>query len=270
MANRIFTFPSRLQVELKGRSITGMKETVNQMSTSLVDAHTKALQDATVKMIDPGPYDQSKIADSNGRIQWLNALSEDRLYGLIATRLVTYPEGNLYNMQIACLRCPNKTPHQANLLNEPDGDLLVYEMPEESYELFKSQQPFEVSVEGQKVLWRQLTGKDEKLIEKLARQDPNADTDDLAMGLRIIEIEGVHANDKMDWIKGLGAERLELQDDMSEQTCGVDTVIDVVCQHCKSRFEAPLPFDADFWVPLQKFRDRRRQRLKKARRENLN
>ncbi len=269
MTNRIFTFPTGMQVEMKGRSISGMKATVNDMMSSLVNAHTKALEDATAKLVDPGPYDPEEIAGPNDTVKWLDALSEDRLYGLIATRLVTYPEGHIYQMEIACMRCPNKTPHKTDLRNEPDGDLLVYEMPEEALEKFKQGEPFEVTVLDKKVTWKQLTGKHERIVEKLARQEPNADTDDLAMGLRIIEIEGLHRNDKMDWIKGLGAERITMQDDMSEQTCGVDTVIDVVCQHCKSRFEAALPFDADFWVPLQKFRDRRRRRLREARQNQI-
>jgi len=261
---QVFTFPSRMQVEMRGRTISAMKRTIEKLRGGLVDAHTEALEDATVKLIDAGDYPHNTISNAQGGVQWMNAIAEDRIYGLLATRMVTYKDGHEYNMELACLRCNERLGWSEDIRTAPEGSLVIYHMTEENAKIFKSGEPFELNFMGKQIKWKMLVGKDESVIEKLGRQDPDVDTDDLSLAMRLKEIEDVNVSDKVSWVASLGEERLDLQALMEEQACGLDTMMDVFCTQCQGRFEHPLPFDADFWVPLGKIRKRRRARSARA------
>lgn len=264
--SQVFTFPSGMQVEMKGRSISAMKKTIEKMGGGMVGTQTSALEDATLRLVNPGFNDPGKIASGTG-VNWPNALAEDRVYGLIATRIVSYEKGYEYNMEISCSYCGNRIGWYFNLHphDQEEGELLVYPFAPENGEIFKSGEPFEIEFMEKKIKWNMLTGKDEDVIEKLGMQDPDLDTDDLSLAMRLKEIEGVDPNDKVAWVEDLGEERLDLQGMMEEQGCGIDTIMEVFCKSCQKRSEQPLPFDADFWVPLDKVRKRRRARSAKAR-----
>jgi hypothetical protein len=263
---QVFTFPSGMQVELQGRSISSMKKTIEKMRGGMVATQTEALQDATVRLVEPGYYKNERIA-SGGRVNWDNALSEDRVYGLLATRCVSYTDGHEFNMEISCGNCGVRMPWFYDLRPVNDGgELVVYHFTEEDGEIFRSGEPFEGVFMGKKIKWGMLSGHDEGVIEKLGMQDPDLDTDDLSLAMRIKELEGVDPSDKVQWISELGEERLELQEMMEDHGCGLDTMMSVFCKTCQTRDETPLPFGiADFWVPLTKIRKRRRERSAKAR-----
>ena len=236
------------------------------MRGGMVDTQTEALKDATVRLVDPGYYKQESIS-SNSVVDWGKAITEDRLYGLIATRVVSYTNGHEYNMEISCSHCGGKLAWYYDLrpVSEEGGELVVVNFTEKNGEIFRSGEPFEMDFMGKKIKWKMLTGQEESVIEKLGLQDPDMDTDDLSMAMRLKEVEGVDPTDKVSWIANMGEERLDLQTMMEDSACGLDTVMEVFCKACQTRNESPLPFDADFWVPLGKLRKKRRERAAKAR-----
>jgi hypothetical protein len=263
--SKVIKFPSGLEVEMKGESISSMKKTYENCQKGIVKAFTGILDKCTVKLVSTGIYPDD-IKSFDDRVNWSKALSDDRMFGLVEIRKLSFAsqEGK-YEFQMACHHCPSTFIWTADLEPEPNGDLLTYEMPEESQDVFKSGSLFEDEFAGKIIKWSPLLGEQEAILEKLGKSNPDLDTDDMSMNLMIKEISGLHTNDKMKWIQRLGDEKEELQDMMAERVCGLDLTVEVHCPHCKMKYDAALPFGVDFWVPLKKVRSRRRERLRRAR-----
>lgn len=258
----IITFPSRMQVEMKGRSVSQMRATMKSAGRSIADALTEALRDSTVRLVDTGDNPPDHVQGSNGGVDWLGACIEDRIYGLKSLRILSYPEGHKAAVQIACQRCPERFGWNVDLRDYPEGDLLITHLDDEAAEKYRAGEPFEIDVAGKHIKYRMLNGKDEKSIEKLGRRDPDMDTIEVQTAMQIIEIDGVHPNDKRAWLRKLGEEAIDLQVAMAEAAFICDTTVEVYCPHCQTRFEIMVPFgQADFWIPLEKARTAR-QRLR--------
>jgi hypothetical protein len=232
---------------------------------SITDAFTDALKDATVRLVDTGDNPPENVQGKSGGVNWLTASSEDRIYGLKALRILSYPEGHKASLEISCQRCPERFVWNADLRDMPEGDIAVFRMDEEAAERYRAGELFEIDVAGKHIKFRMLTGKDEKSIEQIGRRDPDTDTQEIQTAMQLVEVEGVHPNDKRSWLRGLGEESVDLQISMAEASFLIDTVIEVYCPHCRSRFETMVPFgQADFWIPLEKARtarQRMRERL---------
>lgn len=256
-----------MEVEMRARSVSELRQTLSGFRDSLVGAQTAALEGATVKLVSPGDYPVERIAGVDDSVNWIKATTEDRLYGLLATRVISFEKGRHYRMENACERCPKKYMHDVDLRRVEDGgDIVVWEFEDDDHrDRFKKDIPFEGMLGDKLVKWRMAYGEDEQLIERVSDGNPNAKTDELSLRTRIVEVEGINSNDISKWLESLGDERLELQDMMSEATHGVDLVVDTKCVWCNSSQEATIPFDLEFWIPVvARERDRRRDRRDKA------
>ena len=265
--SEIITFPTRLQIEMKSRSISELRGTLEGFKNSIVESHTAALEASTVKLISVGDYPEDRITGDDGNVNWAKATSEDRLGGLIATRILSFSDGAHYKMDVNCSQCPKIFTKSVNLKRiEEGGDIVFWEFENEEHrEAFKQGVPFEGKLGDKLVKWRMLYGKDEALIERIAQNNPDANTDDLTLNMRIVEVEGMHINDVDKWLKTLGDDRIELIDMMADASAGIDLVIDTSCPWCNSDQEAAIPFGLEFWIPVvAPQRDRRRRRREKA------
>jgi len=261
--SEIITFPTRMKVEMQGRSVAEFRSTLKGMRNSIVQSHTAALEAATAKLVDVGDYPESRILGPEDSVNWLQATTEDRIWGLIGTRVNSYGDGANYNMKVQCDRCPKSYTRRTDLRPiEDGGDLVIWGFEKDEHrEAFKQGLPFEGKLGERGIKWRMAYGTDEELIEKLSKDNPNAETDDLNLNCRIVEVEGMHRNDVMSWIRKLGDDRIALTDLMSEASAGVDLVVDTRCPWCNSDGEATIPFDLEFWIPVVAAeRDRRRRR----------
>lgn len=265
MSEEIITFPTRMQVKMRGRSISEMRATLRGFRTSIVSSITEALKASTVELIDVGDYPDDHIAGPDGTVKWGRATSEDRIFGQMAVRRLSYSSGDTYNMSVSCSRCDSEFVHEVDLRTMADGgDILTWEFEdEEDRKAFKSGIPFDGEVGDKLVKWRLLYGDDETLIEKIGKRDSNVDTMDLTLNSRIIEVEGIHRNDVPAWIKKLGDDWITLNEMMNEASCGVDLVVEAACPSCGHGGDYSIPFDAEFWVPAivtaKAIRERRRQ-----------
>ena len=266
--SEIIEFPSGMKVEMRARSISELRETLKGFRDSICESHTAALEGATAKLVDVGDYPPDRVtASGGGGVKWSGATTEDRIYGLMATRIISFDKGAHYDMECTCERCDKKYMRKVNLHRVEDGgDIVVWGFDNEDHrKRFNEGIPFEGKLGDKLVKWRMAYGDDELLIERVAQGNPNAKTDDLNLRTRIVEVEGVHNNDVMKWIESLGDERIDLQDMMSEATHGVDLVIDTKCVWCNASQEATIPFDLEFWIPMVAAeRNRRRRRRDKA------
>ena len=86
-----------------------------------------------------------------------------------------------------------------------------------------------------------------------------------ALRKRIISVEGIsEGNDIVRWLSKLeDAEVQDLQDAMEGEDCGIDDEAEVHCPHprCGSEFMVTVPFEVSFFLPQNKKRDKRKQRL---------
>ncbi len=266
--SNIFTFPSGMKVEMRARSITKLRETLQKFKTdSIIGAQTAALQEATVKLVDVGDYLSDRIAGPDGSVNWIDATSEDRIAGLMATRIISFADGKHYKMECTCGRCDKKFVRNTDLRRIEDGGDIVYWNFEKEVDqrAFKEGRPFEGKLGDKLIKWRMLYGRDEELIERVSQNDPNAITEDLNLNARIISVEGIERNDVMGWISEIGDDRIGLEDMMSESSHGVDLTVDIKCPWCNNNDESSVPFDLEFWIPVvEKGKVLRRRRRNKA------
>jgi hypothetical protein len=257
-----------MQVEMRARSISELRDTLRGFKDSIVSSHTAALKSATKRLVSIGDYPPGRVEASEGEgVNWLKATTEDRIFGLIATRIISFDAGKHYRMECTCERCDRKHTKNVDLRRiEDGGDLVCWDFEDEKHrEAFKNGAPFEGKLGEKTVKWRMAYGEDELLIERLCQNNPKAKTDELNLNARIVEVSDMHRNDVMKWIESMGDERIDLQDLMAEATHGVDLVINVKCPWCNGPGESTIPFDLEFWIPMVATeRDRRQRRRDKA------
>jgi hypothetical protein len=266
MSEEIITFPTRMKVKMRGRSISEMRDTLRGFRNSIVGSHTEALKASTIELVESGDYPEERIAGPDGTVNWGKATSEDRIFGIIAVRRLSYSSGNTYKMQVTCGRCDKEFVREVDLRTiEDGGDLLKWEFEdEEDRESFKHGIPFEGEVGGKLVKWRMLYGDDELLIEKIGSKDPNIKIEEIGMNMRIVDVEGIHRNDVPGWIKTLGDDWITLNEMMNETSAGVDLMVDGKCPWCNASKEYSVPFDVEFWVPAMQTTKLRRDRRRAA------
>lgn len=266
MSEEIIVFPSRMKVKMRGRSISEMRTTLKGFRTSIVGSITEALKSSTVELVDVGDYPDARIVGPEGSVNWSKATAEDRIWGSIGIRRVSYSSGNSYNMSVNCTRCDNVFVNEVDLRSiDNGGDILIWEFEDEGdRKSFKEGLPFEGKICGKIVKWRMLYGDDEGLIEKIAKNNPQNDTEELGLNMRIVEVEGMDRNDVPGWLKTLGDDWIILTEMMNEASAGVDLIVEGRCPHCNASGDYTLPFDAEFWVPAimsaKTRRDRRREK----------
>jgi len=265
MGNQTFKFPSGMVAELRARSIAEMKSTLQAMVASQHEGIEKALTDATVRLVDPGPYPDG--IEKNGAVDWSQTLEGDRIAGMVNMRIAAYrPKGHEYPMQLQCKHCPESFIWDVDLRPEPDGDVLVYDLAPDAAERFQNGEPSEYTIDGKLVKFLPLMAKHSLLLEKMSKGKALPDVDELSMVLRIIEVEGVEKDMIRRWIDSLGLLQQKLSLAMAEADCGIETTIEVYCPKCMKRYETELPFGADFWVPQSLARSRREKKLAEVRR----
>lgn len=194
------------------------------------------------------------FTESN-KVNWGNVLLCDRFYALMHVRVATY--GAQYDFTLQCTHqlCRQKFEWSINLLD----DLPVKLLPEESKRIFTEGNRFQAVLGDTRVVYKLLTGNDERQVNnrmKQAKQQLGAVSRiaSIALASRIVEIEGVHANDKMKWLEDLDmADVSAFIALMDESDGGIETSIEVECPHCGSIVGVEqLPFERQFWMPKKR------------------
>lgn len=203
--------------------------------------------DSILKACWLGTSDPSLYAlDSRGELDWQKVLVCDRFYALLQVRAATY--GPLYEFGFQCSSevCREKFEWEVDL-----NELKVKMLPEASKTQFRTENKFQTKLgsTGRAVWFKLLTGSDET---KSGAQRAKAREQKITLSLatRIVDIDGVHPNDKMRFL-----DDLELQDArdlieaMDEVDGGVDTDLEVECTHCGHIQLVSLPFGREFYLP---------------------
>jgi len=232
--------PSGARLLMRGMQIgEAARFAAKQADVSLFHDLIKA---CTIKVLDSGPY--------KGEFTWSKALAGDLIYGTISVRIITW--GKDYEFSYLCPHCQRMSAAFVDLAD--DGDLLIEDLNEEGRALFAAGNRFEGvwPGTGKKYWYHHPTGADDVRSAKLRKQIKNPLV--VLLGTLIDEIEGVHENDLLREIASIDlATACIIQDDLDEYNCGVDTNVDLVCEHCESKAVGhTVPFGGVFFRPKAK------------------
>jgi hypothetical protein len=272
MRQKTFKLPSGVEIEMRQVMIAeeNYLAKVAKSGQPLERGLMEVLDICTVGIANPGPYD---FLTPGGKASWKQMIRGDMFSALIQLRSITYTDGHLLTFEQRCpaRSCKKRFTAEADLF----GDLLWYDMPEESAVKLKSGEPFEVTIDDRLVKYTMAYGKTEETYNLLAEQNPGRD---MSCGLRsrIISVEDVETCDILDWIDGrnndpkckypgLSSEQgEELREAFDVVEGGVDTSIEVLCPKCQGVFDVNVPFLA-FFLPGKGISSRRRKAREKKR-----
>lgn len=191
--------------------------------------------------LDPGPYDFGEQP-----IDWGKVLQGDRFFAMLQIRVLSY--GPEYAFSVPCENrgCRARIEWELDL-----RDLPVRTLSGESRAAFLGGNRFETVLPdaGRKVVFRLLTGADERRMAALRRAAGERPITTL-LGFRLESIDGVEPRDKQKFIEDLGmADVTFLLGEFDRVDCGVDTEIEVECPECFGTTRIELPFEKGFFLP---------------------
>lgn len=212
-----------------------------QRDTALDDV----LRACWVETHDPGPY-----ALKSGLLAWDDVLLADRFAVILALRVATY--GPNYDFRVACSddACRKRFEWSIHLRD----DLKVIDLPASSRATFAAGNRFEGHFAGadKRFVFKLQDGKGERAAAKLLRAHRGRQLT-VALASRIVEIDGVHDNDKLRFLDALDMDDVSSAlAQMDAADGGVETRIEVRCEHCRLVQEIELPLGKDFWLPVPK------------------
>lgn len=241
------SLPSGLAGRIRGLRVAEANLLANQAEQrrgSALDGVYAAIWEATS---DLGPYASVKDAlDDKGNVRWNKVLVADRFTLMLQVRIATY--GPEYSFKVRCSapQCGEKYEWELSLLDLPRKAI-----PADAIEAFKNgnRMSAQFPSTGQEFWFKLMDGDGEKAAEKLMKQN-RARQLTAALASRIVEITGVHSNDKLKFL-----DQLDMGDAnavlgiLDDNDGGVESAIEVVCPACGETEEMNLPFGKEFWVP---------------------
>lgn len=244
---RIIECPSGLSGSirgLKGKEADLFTSQKTEMEEGIITAIIRACWEETTA---PGPY--------KGDLDWKAALTGDRYYAALQIRAETYK--SVFQWPAACLnpRCGKRFTAYIDL----HKDVRIQRLAEESAKRFSAGELFEwtLPLAEKAVKFHLQTGKDEEFGRKL---DDSPDSSEQGLttqiAVRVEEIEGIHINDKIRFLKECEmADLMDLLDYMDEVDCGVDTEVTIKCDKCGLPQPSELPLvSLAFWFPRRRGR----------------
>ena len=241
--------PSGLTGEIRGLKVKEFNILANRRLAKSGEQIDGVLRSCWVSTIDPGPYEFA--GDSP---DWSQVLQGDRFYAFLKIWALGKPD---YHFKVRCQApsCGRDIEWTIAL-----DDLPVRSLSDEARASFKKDNRFETQlpVSGKRVWFRLPLGRDERRFSQI--QASNRERLWSAMlAFRVVEIEGVKDSDKLRFIEDLDYADAEfLRGEFDRVDCGVDTTIEIECDHCLLRQEVDLPFDIRFFLERPKTERQRR------------
>lgn len=244
MPNTI-TCPSGLSGEIRGLKGKEGKLLADRMAARAGSTFEKLLSACWLTTTDPGIY----AAPEGGPIDWGKVLVADRFYALLEIRSLTFGDDYAFAVQCKNQGCRERFEWELSLRKLP-----VKQLSESAKEAFRSGNRFETKLprDGRKVWFKLMTGADEA---RAAAAIKNSRDGMLltALGLRIVEIEGVAERDKRTFLEDMEmADAAALLDEFDAHDGGVETTLEVECPSCFGVQEVELPFERGFFLPRAK------------------
>jgi hypothetical protein len=245
-------FPSGLVADLrkiKGSEMAALAEQAD--GGGRADPFSTLLSSCWLQTIDPGPY--AFVLPGDAKPEMRRLLKGDLLYGFVALRRISLPEGDTYDFDAQCERCRARIPWSVDLREIP-----VRVLSKESVERVRGGRVFLTSVDdddgAREVRFNlQFLAQEDEMTRFMKSQKRTKATLLDTLASQIVAIDGVgpdfraryrYLNDL-----SMGA-LLTLQQAFEEADCGLDTAIDVRCVNSDCRWEQSiaLPFDKRFFA----------------------
>lgn len=191
----------------------------------------------------------------DGKIDWSKAPACDRFVALFKARVATYGKEYAFKYQCTSHDCRKRFEWVIDL----DEDMVIKDLPEKSVQNFLEKNRFTTSVvdpEGNdlKVVFQLLTPKIENKIDQVQGLAPKEKAT-ASLAQRIVEIEGLEAGKGAikTFLNDLDAgSMLDLVRDMDDVDGGIETAIEIECDHCGCIMAVELPLLEEFWTPSRR------------------
>ncbi len=228
--------------KLKAMEANLLADETNRRKEEALDSVLRA---CWLETHDPGPY-----ALNDGVLSWDDVLVADRFVAVLDLRIATY--GRDYDFRLACEAsdCRQRFGWHIDLAD----DLPRFELPSASVRGFTTGNRFDGHFPGcdKAFVFQLQTGRGEREAAKRLKAN-KARRLTVSLASRIVEIDGVHTNDKLRFLDALDMDDVtSALEQMDAVDGGVETTIEVQCEHCGLTQEVELPLGKDFWLPIRK------------------
>jgi hypothetical protein len=237
--------PSGLAGEIRGLKGKEGKLLSDRSSARAGATFEKILAGCWLTTTDPGLYELS----GDGTLNWAKVLVADRFYALLQIRAQTFGNDYAFSVQCTTTSCRERFEWTLNLQELP-----VVRLTDAAKAAFRAGNRFETTLprDGRKVWFRLMTGADEVRAASVLKAGREA-TLLTALGLRIVEIEGVPDQERRRFLDDIEmADATALLDQFDETDGGVETAIEVECPACLGIQDVQLPFERGFFLPTAK------------------
>jgi hypothetical protein len=234
--------PSGLAGEIRGLKGKEGKLLSDRSSARAGATFEKILAGCWLATTDPSIYEFS----DDGTLNWSKVLVADRFYTLLQIRAQTFGDDYAFSVQCATDACRERFEWTLNLQELP-----VVPLSDAAKAAFRAGNRFETTLprDGRKVWFRLMTGADEVRAASVLKANRDA-TLITALGLRIVEIEGVPDQERRKFLDDMEmADATALLDQFDQADGGVETTIEVECPACFGIQDVQLPFERGFFLP---------------------
>jgi hypothetical protein len=236
------TCPSGLSGEIRGLKGKEGKLLADRASAKSGVTFDRILAGCWLATLDPSIY----TLEDGRPLDWSRVLVADRFYALLQIRSLTFGDEYVFQVQCESAGCRERFEWELNLKNLP-----VRALSEAARAAFRDGNRLETELprDGRKVWFRLMTGADEVRAATALRtgRDGALLT---ALAMRIVEIDGVKAEDKRRFLEDMElADAAALLDRFDEADGGVETSIEVECPACGAVQDLQLPFERGFFLP---------------------
>jgi hypothetical protein len=257
----LLSFPSGLCGDartMKGKDIFAIANRMKDEDVLDEGGMTTIIGGCWQQTTAPGPY---PFAQAGSAIDWSRILAGDVLSGLVRVRVASFGErGRAYSFFVRCedAGCRKRFEWEIDL----ERDVLARErkLGEAGFESVRTGQPLVAKVGRVSVSYRLQTmalsrdvGRFRRLQQQRGTRKPEVLVTQDAMAAQLVAIDGRPVNGierAWNWLGELDAGALlELQEQMDEADCGLDTKITTQCVHCGWEQDVLLPFQRTFLVP---------------------
>ena len=240
--------PTGLVVTLREFKVTDENLLSNKKSVRNGVGITNLLAHVTMSVDDVGPYTLSEPDRHHDRpwLDWMQVLQGDRLVILKENRVVTW--GPDMTDKRPCQNCREPVSTHFSL-----KDLPVQALPESSMAHVTNpvENPIKTTLPkcGVTVGFRLLRGKDEKVLQKIAKQSKDK-LSSAYLRLRVVAIEGVSEPEWNAWLEDLGGyDSAYLRAAFDKADCGLEQSWGFECDECGHLWDEDVKLREDFLFP---------------------
>lgn len=267
----IHTLPSGLQVDLRKWKLRERKIAKNPTFLRQGTVITKILESVTEGVVNYGPYQESHLSASKGKMSWEKVAWSDTVTAIVGSRADTRDRMVFSQPCIFCkthipvdealssLRRTSMSPEGIKHLQSGEPLICYVGLDDETSTAHDSEEQALAAGISKETLVvcgvRLLRASDMNVVRKLQKQDPEGDLELMQTCVQIEKLSTPtgHELDDYDSIKvymedkGLNIDSA-ITDFVDKHSGGISTVFERVCTGCSTEQRIILPFGLEFFM----------------------